>query len=462
VPESGAAPSFGDFMQFMKMFAASEAPTVEAPAPGARPPRTTLPKEQRKFQRYDREQVAAEKTAPVSPAGEAPTEEQTEGEAASSRAAVPPLEDAPPVGAVGRPIPISVPVGRRSKAPRVRRPLFWLTLQIVGALLLVAAFLLGRTSVPRTLPPPKPAAPAAPGLSGDSSGAAAIDPAAAKIIDEAMAAEQDRDFRKATDLLLKVQQDFPHVRDLDFHLANLALEENDPARALPLLNQSIAEGEQVAASYKVRGTVLNRKAPGRGMDDFESATKVDPFSAENFYFWGEALRRAGKPQAALVKLQQAMDRLREPALEAEYRLKIRLTQVELGQEPQFAAEMAQQLAQTPPPPEWLLTAAAIALQHRNFAQAADFLDKASHGMSPDLFSLNMRDYFFFGYRQEKQLAKFFTFANETPRSRGSSNDGTDTAKFDQTGQSNASAPGAGTLFKGLRASTPLPTPGATP
>ena len=390
--------------------AASEAPPKEATKPGNRLQRTTLPKEQRKFQRFDRESNPPETVAaPVQPAAGTPPESRS----ADDRSAAPP-EDEKTYPPVSRPVPIALTggtSGRRAKSVATRQPRLWLALELGALALLVVVFLLGRASV-RKVAPPTGAEP------GASSGA--LNPEAAKMIDEAMAAEQDRDFDKATDLLLKVQREFPQVRDLDFRLANLALEQGDSAKALLSLYQAITKGEQAAAAYKLRGSIYNRKgslAKGgmtRGMNDFEAATMVDPFSAENFYYWGEALRHAGKPQAALVKLQQAMDRLRDPELEAEYRLKIRLTMIELGREQEFAPEMAAKLAEDPPPPDWLLTAAAIDLQHHDFAEAANYLERASHLMDKELFAIRMRDYFFFSYRFEKPLAKYFAFAATAP------------------------------------------------
>ena len=411
----GAPASVSDLVQWMKMFAAaSAAPAEETTKPGNRLQRTTLSKQQRKFQRFDREPGTPETAAvPVLPeAGAAP-----ESRGAADRSAVP-AEDEKVSSQVSPPVPIALTggtTGRRSKAATTRRPRLWLALELGALALLAGAFLLGRASV-------RKAAPSTGAEPGAANGAptVALNPEAAKMIDEAMAAEQDRNVDRATELLLKVQKDFPRVRDVDFHLANLALEQGDSAKALLYLNQAIAKGEQSAAAYRLRGGVLSRKGglrkggADRGMNDFESATLIDPFSAENFYYWGEALRRAGKPQAALVKLQQAMDRLREPDLEAEYRLKIRLTMIDLGREKEFAPEMAAMLAENPPPPDWLLTAAAVDMQHHDFANAANYLEKASQLMDKDLFNLRMRNYFFFGYRFEKPLAKYFAFAVTAP------------------------------------------------
>ena len=416
--------SLTDLMQWMKMFAAAtEAPPAEPTKPGVRLQRSTLSRDQRKFQRFDREatppEAPAAPEAPVPPtAGNAPENGGADGRSVPPAALPVPPETEKPSIPSSPPVPIALTggtSGRRVRSVVARQPRLWLALEAGAVALLVGAFLLGRASVSKTPAPARNTTPGAPNLDADGVPNAALSPDAAKLIDEAMATEQDRNFKQATDLLLQVKKDFPQVRDVDLRLANLALEQNDAAKALPLLNQAIMENQQPAAAYKLRGTILNRKGgASRGMNDFESATMIDPFSAENFYFWGEALRRAGKPQAALVKLQQAIDRLREPELEAEYRLKVRLTLVELGREQEFAPEMTARLAEDPPPPDWLLTAAAIALQHRDFASASNSLEKASRLMDKDLFAMRMRDYFFFGFRFEKPLAKFFAFAATMP------------------------------------------------
>ena len=416
----GAPASFTDLMQWMKMFAAaSTAPPEEAPKPGNRLQRTTLPREQRKFQRFDRDPGTPEAAAtPAQPApGAAP-----ENRGGDDRSAAP-ADDEKVSSPAAPPVPIALTggtSGRRLKSAAARRPRLWLVLELGALVLLAGAFLLGRASVGKVAPP----AGAEAGAVGGAP-TVTLDPAAARMIDEAMAAEQDGNPGKATELLLKVQKNFPKVRDVDYRLATLALEQGDSAKALILLNAAIAKGEQAAAAYRLRGSILNRKGGmgkrgvGRGMggmNDFESATLLDPFSADNYYYWGEALRHAGKPQAALVKLQQAMDRLREPEqdLEPGYRLKIRLALIELGRENEFAPELAAMLAANPPPPDWLLTAAAIDLQHHDLAGAAGYLERASQLMDKDLFELRMHDYFFFSYRFEKPLAKYFAFAATAP------------------------------------------------
>jgi tetratricopeptide (TPR) repeat protein len=219
----------------------------------------------------------------------------------------------------------------------------------------------------------------------------------------------------------------------------------------------------VAAAYRLRGTLLNRVGGAtRGIGDFEQATQIDPFDAQNFYFLGEALRRAGKPQEALVRLKQAFDRLREPAFESEYRLKIRLTQIELGEEQEFVPEMAQRLAENPPPPDWLLTAAAVDMEHRDFAAAATHLERARQYMDKQVFALRMRDYFFYSYRIYPPLARFFAVdptavpapsASETPKVR---------APFAHEGGDALTLRDNGLLIQGPVNLAPKALPAATP
>ena len=240
---------------------------------------------------------------------------------------------------------------------------FWLGLatQLGLLALLVGSFVLGRFSVSKVVVPP--AAPAAPEVVNSEGKVTTIllSDANATLIDQAMAAEQNLDFKTAAALLGKVKASGQHIRGLTFQLAQLAIFQGEPLKAMPLLNDALAEGDDLGEVYNLRATLSAGKAGlirGPGMIDYETATKIDPFGARSFYYWGSALRRVGKDQAAIIHLQQAIDRLREPEEESLYRLTLRLAQIEAGQEKEFAAELADQLARPYPDMDWLITAAA--------------------------------------------------------------------------------------------------------
>ena len=227
-----------------------------------------------------------------------------------------------------------------------------------------------------------------------------------------MAAEQEYKFDQADDLLKQVKASGEHVRGLTFQMAQLAVFRRDYHRAMTLLNTAIAEGENLDDAYNLRATLVGHTSSIRGtaMNDYDTATNVDPFGARNYFYWGEALRRIGKDQAAIVRLKQAIDRLREPELESIYRLKLRLAQIEAGQQNEFADELAKQIALPNPEMDWLVTAAAVEINNGNFAAAASDLDRAALRGDAGAFGARLRDYYLYQFRDKKELARFYSKA----------------------------------------------------
>ena len=414
-PPAGAPPGFGDFLEWMRSQNAGETASA-VPAQ-----RGTLPKEKKKFQRADTE---AKADSPAAPAPAAP--EPSPKEASVTEA--PPQPDASvPIAAVlsskskaaepstagsGAVTEASTNRVRRQQVPQKRNTWLGLLTQLGILVLLGSSFLVGRYSVTKASAPRL--APAAPEVvNGDGKVTTKLlSDTNATLIDQAMAAEQNNDFKTAADLLGKVKASGEHVPGLTYQLAQLAVFQADYTKALPLLNEALAEGESLGDSYNMRATLSSRSGlvRGTGMNDYETATKVDPFGARNFFYWGEALRRAGKDQAALVRLKQAIDRLREPELESIYRLKIRLAQIEAGQEKDFADELARQLALPNPEMDWLVTAAAQEMHEGKFAAAAGYLDRAAQRGDGETFAARLRDYYLFQFKYEKELARFYTKA----------------------------------------------------
>lgn len=407
-PPAGGPPGFGDFLEWMRtQVAGGDAPV----SPTQRGP---LPKERKKFQRVDAD------AKPAGPAGTEPAASELSVEDAPVSAAPPrrvadgPAETAVSPAATGPAFVLEAPAARvrRQQTPLKRNSWLGLATQLGTLVLLVGSFILGRFSVSKTTAPL--AAPAAPVVvNGDGKVTTKLlSDVNATLIDQAMAAEQSRDFKTAADLLGKVKASGDHIPGLTFQLAQLAAFQGDYTKAVPLLNASLAEGENPADVYNMRATLSSRTGIGRGtaMNDYETATKVDPFTARNFFYWGEALRRAGKDQAAIARLKQAVDRLREPELESSYRMKLRLAQIEAGQEKEFADELAKELARPNPEMDWLITAAAQEIHSGNFAAAAGYLDRAAQRGDAETFASRLRDYYLFQFKYEKELTRFYAKA----------------------------------------------------
>lgn len=296
----------------------------------------------------------------------------------------------------------------REDAPE-RAP--WLAVGAAAAVFLLAAgaFLAGHTTLPRWFAAPPAPTPATPKLSGDGTPGGSVPLAVLEVIDAAMSAEASGNYAKAIELLQQAQHNnAAHLPGVDYRLALLHHQAGDPSRVEPLLDLSIAEGEEVAACCNLRGTIANqRDGADEGLEDLERATRLDPFNARYLFDWGEALRRAGKPQVALVQLRHALDRLQEPALLGLYALKVRLCEVETAQEDRFGEEMAAQLRLTPPPVEWLLTAAAVEMHRSNFPAAAEDLNKVRALIGERETAARLQDVFFKNFSREEELVRFF-------------------------------------------------------
>ena len=378
-PTPPAAASPNELIAWLQSFAANQTAPPQQ--------RTTLSKKEKKFHRYEPE-------APkVGTDGSSVMEEGELGLKTPGRADLPPPPGETPVVRKRRLKPASVTEGRWGR---------WLWSQLIRAALVVGIFMAGRLTAPDRHPVAVSAVPRA------SVDRAEPNSRVPDLIDQAMTAESKMDFAKATGLLEEVQRQKSHVMGVDYHLALLAFESGDMERVLPLLNQSIEKGEEVAACYNLRGTLANRVGGlGHGMDDLQTATLVDPYNAKYFYFAGEALRRAGKPMAALQRLSQASDRVRDPGLQSLYDLKVRLAQIELGQEAEFAGQLAIEMRRAPPSIDWLFTAAAVAMRERRFGDASGYLDKVLTLTDQTTMNIRLSDYFFYGYANEKQLARFY-------------------------------------------------------
>ena len=385
-----------DFMEWMKTFSGN--PVADENTAGGR---TLIPREQKKFSRRASESEkppATEKTPGL--AGEPEVVGEEVGSTVDDKGA-----DATPAT---RPTPPELPSmerKRRAVGQESRSPTVVLLTQFLVFALIVGSFFLGRATVSR---PSAVSATPAPANAGGEKAPVLLPPELVAKVDQANAAETAGDYKRARELLGEVQQAGGRIDGLDFHLAELAYAAHDWPAVLPLLNASILEGEKVANAYNLRGTVIGQRSGlAKGLADLQLATELDPFDAKFAFFVGESLRRQGKPQAAQPYLRRALDRLSDPAQEEFYRLKLRLAQIESGQEQLFAGELAAKLAMNPPPIDWLFTAAAEELHRGNVPAAAGDLAKAQSLYTPTEMNARLSDYYFYSFADNKELASIF-------------------------------------------------------
>ena len=160
--------------------------------------------------------------------------------------------------------------------------------------------------------------------------------------------------------------------------------------------------EKVSIALKVReapegwGFVGHVKEPAW---DF-----LTPPTGKYFFYWGECLRREGKPQAAVTAFEQALERPYTAEDGDLYLFKQRLAKVELGHDEVFNAELASHLKQPPVGGEWLLLAAAQDFEHQAYASAGERLKQATDRLPSAVYAAITHDYLFQAQAKRSEVA----------------------------------------------------------
>ena len=142
---------------------------------------------------------------------------------------------------------------------------------------------------------------------------------------------------------------------------------------------------------------------------FGTAVALDPSRADFFYFWGECLRRDGKPQEAIDKFRAALLRNQYENSEGLYQLKLWLSEIQADREEATGGgkEIDNALAQARPPYEALFAAAGRAVKARRFADAAGFFARAQAITEPSVFRVILQDPSFLEESTRPELAGFY-------------------------------------------------------
>ena len=289
-----------------------------------------------------------------------------------------------------------------------RRLRLWKTLAVLSLLALVglAGYVLwpGRPAGDRT---PLTIKPASPTLWTDAS---------LQQLDRALAADQAGDLKGAQSLASAITPpDAAPPPGLAIYLAGLGtrLDRRYDAEAdLLRLTKDAAPAGIAAINEGLGFNFMRSRDFEKAADAYKTAVLHDPFSASLLYEEGEVARHLGHLADAEVSFRRALDRVPtgRPEL-ASLRecigLKLRLCSVEQGQEGEFQTEMDDQLKSPSPSGYWLLTAAAVALQHKDLPAAAGLLSRARRVLGAEQFDALLNDYLFRTQTDRKELAEFF-------------------------------------------------------
>ncbi len=213
-----------------------------------------------------------------------------------------------------------------------------------------------------------------PGLSAD------------ELIESALAAEKRGDWQEAADRFLAAKIQNRAIPGILFRIGKGAYDRNDFAAADPAFDHAIRFGENIPTSNYYRGLIATRRHDlPAATRFFEAAANAEPFAADFFYFWGEALRLDHHPREAIKRFEQAFKRTPNPTDAILCQFKIRLARIEAVEGTKVNEELDEMRKTGPLPVDWIMTEAALQLQAGNIPQVVQLISQAKEKGVTGLF-----------------------------------------------------------------------------
>ena len=159
-----------------------------------------------------------------------------------------------------------------------------------------------------------------------------LTPAVLSDVDAAFGANkagQFADARRRFDALADQHPNWPSMR---IEAARTTLYEHDFEAAGAILAGVERAGANVDAAFLNGLLQMTMQAYDKSEEAFARAVAIDPARPDIFYFWGECLRREGKPQDAAQKFHEALVRNQYETTEGLYQLKLWLSEIQADQE----------------------------------------------------------------------------------------------------------------------------------
>ena len=228
-------------------------------------------------------------------------------------------------------------------------------------------------------------------------------------VDAAFQEVKQGHYQEGHDQFIALREQHPEWWPLDIEAARASLYRHDPLEAQRALH-GIPPGQGLSDQDFVLGLLhLTNQELELAAVSFASAAARNPARPDVYYFWGECLRRNGKPQEAAEKFHSALLRNQYEYAEGLYQLKLWLSQIQADQEETSGANAAinKALASSRPSYEALFAAAARELKAKHFKEAADFISRAQVITEPSVFRVIMQDPSFFEESTRPELAPFY-------------------------------------------------------
>jgi tetratricopeptide (TPR) repeat protein len=206
----------------------------------------------------------------------------------------------------------------------------------------------------------------------------------------------------------------PQLAELIALLSGRIGSSNDAEASLVRRSNDAVQPREVAAVQSRLGFIYSRRRDfPSAIACFAGAAANDPLDPVPFYNWGEALRRTGRLPDAIGRFREALLRLPDGSPETESlrqcaALRLRLCQIEDGNDGDVKSAIDLQLAGPAPSIYWLLTGVAYDLQHGDVTGASGLLAKLHVAKPQAVVDVLLDDYFLraLGSRNA-QVASYF-------------------------------------------------------
>ena len=310
--------------------------------------------------------------------------------------------------AEGEELPEAFRLSKVYESPAARNPLTdWRWLMMLFALVgggMGAGYMFGKNAVV-----PQGVTPRNRYLAASRAVVGQLDPKVQVEVDTAFESTKKGRYDDARRQFGALREKHPEWPSMAVESARACLYQHDTQQAQNILGVLTANRLTPDADFMMALLHLTNKEFDLAEESFGLAVALDPARPDFYYFWGECLRRDGKPQEAIEKFRAALLRNQYENAEGLFQLKLWLSEIEADKEESSGAakEIDAALAQPRPPYEALFAAAGRAIKATRFAEAADFITKARAITEPAVFLVILQDPTFLEEAARPQLADFY-------------------------------------------------------
>ena len=281
----------------------------------------------------------------------------------------------------------------------------WLLLTFLLAALGVG----GGYALARMNPPPVPVAPLAAAREPLKLTVDPLTPPVQAQVDAAFDAVKKGHYQAGREQFNALHDQHPEWWSMSIESARSSLYLHDALEAQRTLHASPSIQSLPDADFILGLLHLTNKEMDLAESSFASAVARDPARPDFYFFWGECLRRDGKPLEAVKRFRSALLRNQYENAEGLYQLKLWLSEIQADQEAASGTnkEIDTALALPRPPYEALFAAAARRLKAKQPKEAADFIRRAQAITEPAVFRVIMQDPTFLEEQNRPELAPFY-------------------------------------------------------